>query len=200
MRPRVGNCSYEVPLGEGLDISEPENFLTERLTRFTDGVFDEEKGEMCCFANTPGKWHVQIAIDPEEPDSFFSYDNTVHDTGVVVDVTGDAVTDVRFEQILITVQGRVSCLNQTACRNATITVEDYYHVQSSKPFSSYERSTTIDDEYWFRFERIPPMTIIRSIEPEDSRRHYIWEDGQDGQQIHPLETKPGWPILIYSTV
>ena len=77
---------------------------------------------------------------------------------------------------------------------------DYFNKVSTKQFSSYYSSTTIDDDYWFRFERIPPITIIKSIEPDESRNHYIWEDGDGGQQVPPLETKPGWPILIYSTV
>ena len=51
MRPRVANCSYEIPLGEGQNIHEPENYVSARLTKFRDGVFDEEKGEMCCFVD-----------------------------------------------------------------------------------------------------------------------------------------------------
>ena len=51
MRPRVANCSYEIPLGEGQNIHEPENYVQARLTKYRDGVFDEEKGEMCCFVD-----------------------------------------------------------------------------------------------------------------------------------------------------
>ena len=55
------------------------------------------------------------------------------------------------------------------CRDMTVTLIDYIYYHGEVPVPQYERTMVIDENYEYKFSKVPPISVNKVLKKEEGR-------------------------------